>query len=195
MRALNLGQFKRTRARFQRLSDAKSFRGWVELLNNSQAILTMIEGEPPEVGDEFFVEVFGTAAVASFNSRLALFEESHLVLELHGPIRFTSPNEDARFRSSGLRVTIRLNDKCFGGDVLDVSKNGLGIRLGAPLAARDEVVVHVDSPMGPIEGVGTIRYCRAMPDEAQGFRVGVCWKDLGRVDDGKWTRLLTGLAA
>ena len=59
MSRINTRDFVGTRARFQRLRDARLFNGWIENFFGSKVEVTTSTEFPVEIGDEFRFEGFG----------------------------------------------------------------------------------------------------------------------------------------
>ncbi len=192
---VSLSRFKKSRARLQRFSDAKIFRGWIETLNQGTACVEFADKSSLAAGDQFHVEAHGPGKIATFTARVALVSDSSVILEIEGPVRFAEPTEDSRFRIDGLTAKIGVQDRRFDAEVLDVSAKGIGLSTSAPFGKGDPVAIELATRFGAIQGAGEVRYCRALEAGALRFRIGVLWVEMSRVDQGRWMRILDEEAA
>ena len=197
--------FANARARFQRLSDAKLFNGWVSALTGKNVIVAAEEGAKVQLGQTFRFQVFGSGATAVFDARLETISDRLLAFALSTPIRAVPSSEDMRMRTrnlSALLLDITEGEPANGDDdmavamtearVVDVSGKGLGLHISRAYKKGAKVKVVIDTPWGQTECTGEVRYSKP---EAQGFRVGLLIVEIDRLNQGRFARLLQTTAA
>ena len=98
--------------------------------------------------------------------------------------------ENARVSMFGFRGRILFEGAEFAFTLVDISENGMGIICASNLERGTNVEFEVYTPIGSVNGLGEIRYCRADADAANQFRVGVLVSELDRIERARWNQLL-----
>lgn len=182
--------FINTRARFQRLADAKFFAGWVKDFSTTSIHLTLSYDAELAPGEQFMFEVHGHSIAAVFPAELAVVSGDDLVFTIPQPLRLVSANEEARVfvrEVSGI-----LKGETMEVDVLvvDVSRSGAGLLAPLQLSAGERVTLELDTAQGTVVCCGEVRYCRPDSREWGQFRAGILLDDMGRIERARWARLV-----
>jgi hypothetical protein len=193
--ALDEKSFINTRARFQRLQDAKFFAGWVRDFNASAIIVNLSTESLLEPGEHFMFEVHGHDAVAIFPGVLSMVNADEYLFEIPQPLRLTSPNEEARVYVEDVSGILKGETMEVDVLVVDVSRRGAGVLAPLPLTAGEKVVLSLDTAQGPVECTGEVRYCRPDTKAWGQYRAGLLLDDMGRIEKARWARLVGGNAA
>lgn len=205
--------FSNSRARFQRLQDAKLFNGWVNALNSKGVIVSVAEGIGLSPGEQFRFEVFGTRAVAVFEAQLEILSGSLAAFVLSSSVRTMSSTEEMRVRTRDVSAKLFLaplplegsgipevdllgtatsEHPIAAGDIVDISLRGLGLLSEKPLAKGERLRMEIETPWGRCEGFGEVRYCKA---DRSRFRVGIEITEMDRLNRGVFERLFNRTAA
>lgn len=186
--------FINTRARFQRISDAKFFAGWVRDFNISSIIVALSTDAELCPGDRFMFEVHGHHAGASFPAELMVVSGEEYLFSIPQQLRLTTPREEARVFVNEIAGIIQGDLVEVDILVIDVSQKGAGVLAPTPLTVGEKVMLSVETEQGSVQCAGEVRYCRA--DKAWGqYRAGLLLDDMGRVERAKWAKLVGGSAA
>lgn len=201
------------RVRCQRLRDAKIFNGWIESFGLGRVEISTEAAHPPEAGDEFHFQVASVdggitfrAAVdscAAYDLRQAVvvrtegssavkaFTTKILVrMSLTTPVRPLALAEGARIKLPEFLIELEIDGQKLPVLCVDGSTGGLGVVAGAELE-RDKVThVTIRTRVGTIEGEAEVRYCRADPNQAGGYRIGLMWTNVDRINRTLWNRFL-----
>lgn len=182
--------FLGTRARFQRLSDAKFFAGWVRDFSASAIIVTLSSGAPMEPGDEFVFEVHGRSSHASFPAVLSMVSADEFLFNIPQPMRLLTTTEEARVYVQDMAGVLR--GDCLELDVvvIDVSRHGAGLLAPIELRAGERVTIQVDTPNGVVSCHGEVRYCRPSRKHYGHFRAGLLLDDMARIEKARWLNLV-----
>ncbi len=191
---MSLKEFAQTRARMQRLSDARFFAGWVHSASNGEIIVEMNATDGLAPGQVFLVQAFGQEACAMFEATARLIADKRVVLRIGGSIRFLEPGEEARLRVKGVSAEVSIDDMAVEAVLADMSQNGVGIATSDPLPKGQRVSIQFETPLGKIESNGEVRYC-SQSGLDDGFRVGVRLDKMDRLNRARWIRLLSDKAA
>lgn len=186
--------FINTRARFQRISDAKFFAGWVRDFNASSIIVALSTDAGLHPGDKFIFEVHGQRAGATFPAELMVISGEEYLFSIPQQLRLTTPREEARVFVKDIAGILQGDLVEVDVVVLDVSQRGAGVLAPTPLTVGDKVTLTVETAQGSVNCTGEVRYCRA--DKAWGqYRAGLLLDEMGRVERAKWAKLVGGSAA
>ena len=117
--------------------------------------------------------------------------KAKLSLRLNEPLMVTTHNEASRVLVSGMEAQISASGSTFKAKVRDVSVNGVGLLTDQELAKDSEIVIVLNTALGPIKATGKVRHVRKSPE---GFRTGIELVELSRLDGSRWKKL-TGEAA
>lgn len=99
-----------TRARFQRLSDAKLFSGWVRNFGKHSILVVTPKDVECAAGEEFMFQVYGPGKVAVFRAVLESCVGNELSLRYAGDITYMPGTEE-------MRISTGVNERnaCFFG--------------------------------------------------------------------------------
>ncbi len=201
-----------TRARLQRLHDAKILNGWINNFNETIVDITTTTVSVLNKGDQFQVEGYGNMISVSFSAVLGEIEviQSGPKLELASDIqpsmrnpvkvalkmkiatqvRFGASTESMRVRVNDLLAQITYKGARLDATVVDVGKNGVGLVAPAKLEQGHTVSLNVLTSLGPISTTAEVRYCREEPDKPNYYRVGLMFLEMGRVERPKWEQFV-----
>lgn len=202
-----------SRTRFQRITDASVNYGWLTRVEELSLTVTSDSEDCLEQGERFLFEVVGGGCRALFHAKLREFggigeplatEEAEptegegqpvvkvanaeLRFSIESQVLFTKSDESPRRLADGMRLTLQDGDQEIEADVIDMSVGGIGIATDKPLHRGAIVMLRLDSPSGEIEGAGEVRYCKQAKGGERGYRIGLKFTELGRLDRPKWTR-------
>lgn len=214
MARINPQDFVGTRARFQRLRDAKVFSGWIENFHGQKLDVSCSTQFAVELGDEFRLEGFGHHIAITFNAKLEnianydilakgglsviegtngrIIEATKTTLNLviTSPVKFTASPEAVRIAVQDYPTRIQVGSQDLTGNLADIGPNGIGVKLSTKIEPSVPVVLTIQTPYGPVRTQGVTKYCRIDPDRAELFRVGIMFTDLGRLERPRWDRFL-----
>src|ERR1044071_2362903 len=94
--------FINTRARIQRLSDAKLFNGWVQQISPSSATINLKPGQDMHPGDNIHCELQGKNLTGVFTGTLLMQKGDVFHFEFDKPFKMRPSVEDVRFKIRGL---------------------------------------------------------------------------------------------
>lgn len=205
--------FVNTRARFQRLEDAKLFSGWITGLSPKSAVVTVSGSSELRPGQHFLFHVFGPELTAVFEARFEVRSGNLLAFGLESPIRTRAGSEDMRLRIHGTRATLYSAplpqeefDEMSSGpsgeadpgvelgnvQVVDVSSRGVGIVGTLNFMKGDRLRVVLDTPWGNTECLAEVKYSKP---EGKLYRAGLAILEIDRLNHGRFGRLLQSVAA
>jgi hypothetical protein len=209
--------FVARRARFQRVSDAKIFHGWVrDFVGQSLVIATSTESAM-RIGDCFLVEITGNGVLARLQAKLAAFGDIRMAesteetlggtqaklvtvsttdveFRVVGQPAFVETNEQQRILAWGVTALIRrIGGASIEAKVVDLSLDGIGLTVREKFEKDEPVELDITTPYGQVTATAHVRYCR-MPKNSFEYRLGLRFDDMGRLDRPRWTRLLEGAA-
>lgn len=210
-------QFAGSRVRFQRLRDAALFNGWVESFDGKHLSVTAATDRAVLAGDIAQFEIAGFSArsifrahlwdvaIASVNAdcdvqTLAGMSLLHvksvtMYFEVVGDVRLVPSVEKGRLKSSSVGMNLLLpNGGTSQARIVDVSVEGVGILSEVSLAQNQEIPFVIESHLGPVQGVGQVRYCRRDSNSEGHFRIGIRLASLGRIDVHRWHRVIAEAA-
>ena len=185
MVGIDFSEFKHKRARLQRISDARFFSGWVDSVSASEVIVRITGGVVLDISDEFMVEVHGLLNLMGFRGRVESFEDSTTTLRIITPMQLTPVTEDARVTITNLIGHVTIAGEVHEFEVVDISVQGIGILVGAPLNRKSVAEISIDTETGPIRAQGIIRYCREDAENIGAYRAGIEFGEMGRVEKAR----------
>jgi hypothetical protein len=184
-----------TRARFQRLKDAKFFSGWVRDLTAADVLIQVTEPISTVPGELFLIQVHGRHQSALFKASLRVFADRELVFNIHHPIRFTKATESMRLLIDGMTGLVTAGTQEIEVLVVDLSEKGAGVLLPCGIEKNEAVTLRIDSSQGQIVCLGQVRYCKPDPQMPGQYRAGILLRPDNRVDQARWQRLIGSDAA
>lgn len=183
----------RTRTRFQRLSDAKFFTGWIQRLDARGAVIEFDGGEVHE-GEDFFIEISGRKHCYSLKGRLVLAAEQHLAFQSLTEMRLGPVREEVRVSISDAQASVTCANRSYLARVVDASPSGVGLLLSCPLEREATVQLAIDTPHGEVQCEGIVRYCRPANASRSTYRLGLSLDLPSRCAQAKWLRQFEDLA-
>ncbi len=217
MARISAKDFVGTRARFQRLSDAKIFNGWVDQFYGNTVIVTTSADAPVELGDEFRVEGFGNQISVVFNAKLSSADgvtsllhaaaavdgssarmleplKSTLKMVVTSPVRYSASQESVRYQVEGMFTGIAVNGEVISAFTVDVAPNGIGAVCKTEIEPGSATTIAIQTGLGPVKAEAVVRYCRAEKDREGYFRIGLMFTNMGRIERPRWERFVRELA-
>lgn len=187
--------FINTRARLQRLSDAKFFAGWVKEFSRTDLVVRCAEPVIVAPADVFMVQVHGHTSTALFRAVLSHQFEAELFFTIPEPVRFLTAHEAVRVSVNGLTALVTSNGRAVEAQVVDLSVKGAGLITTCEFTKGDKVTIAFSTPLGPVECTGVVRYAKPDPAEDDKYRLGLELDELGRIERARWQRLIEQDAA
>lgn len=179
-----------TRARLQRISDARFFSGWVKDFGPTEVRVRAAADFDLQSGDQFMIQLAGKGATAIFRGQLGFTSGRMLNFRITTPVRVVASTEAMRIAVDGMRGTISDDEDTVEVTVVDVSDSGAGIVCKAQPERGSTVRFEFNAPAGEVSGEAEVRYCRPDPETEGQFRVGLMIKLASRLDQAKWSRML-----
>lgn len=210
-------QFSGSRARFQRLRDAAIFNGWVESFDGKHISVNAATDRAVLAGDVAQFELVGFGAKAIFQAQLTdvavssvnadcdvqtlagmsflHIKSATLYFDVVGTVRVIPSDEPARLKSAGVSMRLLLPGGTISqAKIIDLSLEGVGIVSEVTLEPKSSVRFVIESHLGPVCGIGEVRYCRPDPMTTGYLRIGIRMGDLGRLDGQRWQRVIAEAA-
>jgi len=215
MAKISAQDFVGTRARFQRIGDAKLFAGWIEDFFGHKVVISTNTNHAVQIGDEFRFEGFGNhiavvfhakleavakldltnagvvTAVEGTNARIVEAKRVKLELQVSSPVRFSASNENLRMLAPDVFTVLNEGANQVEGFMIDIAKQGIGFVSKKKVKPKEYVEVRMETRIGTIEAKGNIRYCIPDKDRDGFYRVGIMFTDLDRVNRPRWDRFLS----
>jgi hypothetical protein len=215
MSKISAQDFVGTRARFQRLSDAKLFAGWIEDFFGNNVVISTNTNHSVQIGDEFRFEGFGNhiavvfvarleavgkldlakesvvTAVEGTNARIVEAKRVRLELQVSSPVRFSASKENLRMLVSDVFTVLNEGERQIEAVVIDVAKQGIGLVSKSNVKPKEYVSVRMETRLGAIEAKGNVRYCTIDKDRVGFYRIGIMFTDMDRVNRPRWDRFIS----
>lgn len=196
-----------TRARIQRLSDAKLFSGWARQVNRVVFSLQVVSRHRLRVGDELHVSLFGDGIEARLPAKIIeiapgdpeiafsadrnntgpilIFEAT---CQIAGDIGLVECPTPPRFLVDGALVSVAASDDvaCDDCRVLDVSPMGFSFLGTLHRRKGDELQARLFAHGQLIQCEVEVRNCLPNLVREGEFRLGVKLKEMNRVDALRW---------
>jgi PilZ domain len=186
--------FFNTRARVQRIRDAKLFSGWVRSFSGTTLVATLSREAQVTPGETFVFQVQGPGSVAMFTAVLELAFGMELTLNLISEVKFVKSDGTMRLLVEGMTGQLIYENYEIDVTILDLSENGAGVVTDEALEKGTGIQLVIDSPQGRVDCSGEVIYCRRLEVGNQ-YRIGMSIKPQNRVDTARWQRLLQAEAA
>ena len=180
------------RARLQRLKDAKFFNGWVKEfdLEGEQLAIQVPVTQSSEPGDVFMVEIHGADRTVIIKAKVSMASEGIIAFTFVGEPASMPPREKARIKVEGVGATLSSPSGAIDVEVSDISLEGCGILSSVQVDKGSRIEVMVDSPAGPIDCKGEVRYCKSDAEMQGLYRIGVLLEPLGRLEQARWNKMI-----
>lgn len=214
MGKISPGDFIGTRVRFQRLTDARLFNGWLDDFRGTMLSVQTVEDLTDDVGARFSFEAFGLGVTAVFEAKLALVAQkparapevegalaichapgwTTLHFRLEGSLRCVTSDESFRIRVQEMAATLVTPHGEEQVRLIDVGPKGFGAVTSQPYEPGSLVGFVVQTATGRIVGQAEIRYCRESSGQDGPYRIGVLLTRMPRLDGPRWDRFVRELA-
>jgi hypothetical protein len=181
--------YSNVRVRFQRLSDAKFFAGWVRQMSDEELVLDFGGSDWFELGTKFYATVNGVESAAHFPAELANQSPGFMTLRITGGIRYTKPTEEARRSVVGLNGVLHMGQVQIDVQIQDVSLKGFGGIIEGNLPRGTIIDFDVDTQFGAVIGKAEVRYCKQESKDSMRHRIGLRIQQMGRIETARWQRL------
>lgn len=185
-----------------RLRDARFYSGWVANHCGCELVVHGKGFETLEPGEEVFFEVYTGRGAARFHARLSLKvlrpsgegpRESQALFQITNQPCLVDTPQEPRAAVSGYSVVIRSASVHAVGQLVDMSRHGLGALVDAEIPSGEAVTVTVSSTRELVSLEGQVRNCRPVED-GSGFRMGVLIELRDRIQSHRWLSLLGEVA-
>src|SRR5690242_8609715 len=94
--------FTNTRTRFQRISDAKLFSGWIRKFGRSMFMVTLSREAAVSPGEEFAFQAFGHGTLGVFRGILTLVSGYDLTFSYSSEVQLQKSKEEMRLLVEGM---------------------------------------------------------------------------------------------
>jgi hypothetical protein len=214
MGKISPGDFIGTRVRFQRLTDARLFNGWLDDFRGSMLTVQTVDDLTDDVGARFNFEAFGLGVTAVFEAKLALVAQrpvhtagvegalalsqapgwTTLHFRVEGSLRCVTSEESFRIRVQEMVATLVTPHGEEQVRLIDVGPKGFGAVTSQPYEPGSLVGFLVQTASGRIVGQAEVRYCRESAGQDGPYRIGVQLARMPRLDGPRWDRFVRELA-
>jgi len=184
-----------TRARFQRLRDAKIFSGWVRTFSENNVVVVTPKDMEYETGDTFVFQVYGPGNIAVFRAVMEYCSGNVLSLRLASTVHFATQTEDMRLLLEGTTGVLMSEGCNFDVMLVDVSARGAAVLSSGQLDKGAPIELHIDSNLGQVVVKGEVKYCRKAEGMQDQYRIGMSLKPDNRIDSARWQQILAAEAA
>jgi hypothetical protein len=189
-----LSQFRKTRCRIQRLSDAKMLTGWAVDLTPVQLVVAVKTPDILQPGDVAVLEFFGKKNNLIAKGTFTMSLSGSFVFELSAPPKISAASEAPRMSVNNYVCTFLWDGLRGEGSIVDVSLTGVGMISSSSLEKGSVLDLTIKTPNGEILCGGTVKYCRPIPDSFE-YRLGIELSFKDRLILARWQRLFTHLEA
>lgn len=181
------------RARLQRMRDAKFFNGWVKEFDpqNDQISIQVVGSQATfEPGEAFMLEIHGTDRTVVAKAKVSLASEGIVTFLTLGEPMSMPPRERARIKVDGVSASLGANGGSIDVELSDISQEGCGVLSSVQVEKGSVISLSIDSPAGPIDCQGEVRYCKTDPEMEGFYRLGVLLQPLGRLEQARWNKMI-----
>ena len=195
MFASSADTFTNTRARLQRLSDARFFSGWVAGALGNHLSVRLAPGSELVLKDRVFVSLASAEFGATFHAEVTGVMPSETSLMIEGTPKYGPATEDVRYCTASMAGCLASGSKRYPIEIGDISSKGLGGHVETEIARGTQVRFDIDGLYGQVGGTAEVRYCRADPVQPGRFRIGLLIIEVGRIDQARWGRMIGAQSA
>lgn len=117
-------------------------------------------------------------------------ETSRVHLEIMGQMRALPMSESARIEVDSLPARVTYNGDTYLSQILDISPQGLGIKMLDTVPPGSPLNIHVRLNDAPLLLTGMSRYCRELNDGLGSCRIGVQLQEPSRLVKARLARLI-----
>lgn len=179
-----------TRARFQRLSDAKLFSGWVRIFDKESIVVMSNKPAVCKAGDEFMFQVYGPGKVVLFKATFQAQYAKELSFAISSPLQYAPAKEEMRVLTEGTTGVLTGEGHEMEVMLIDISAGGAAVISAIYFSKETPVELQVASPAGPISLKGEVKNCREADGMGSQYRVGIRLAPVTRVDSARWNQML-----
>lgn len=185
---IDLSQYVGSRARCQRIEDAKLFRGWVKQIGESELELTFEGGCELAVGERVAAELQGHQQNCFLIGEVTQTNGAKVEFKLTSGLRITAPTESVRFQAArfGLFCDLTVDSETYDMEVADLSTGGVGLVSTTAIAKGKIVNLALHTSGGTAQGMGEVRYCKPIDDGH--FRIGIKLHFDDRLSKARWIK-------
>lgn len=181
------------RARLQRLKDAKFFNGWVKELDLEQeqfAIQVLGAMQTCEPGELFITEIHGVDRTMIIKGKVTMASEGIVAFAFVAEPQNLPPREKARIKVEGVSATLSTNNGAIDVEIADISIEGCGILSPGQVEKGSVIELMIDSPAGPINCRGEVRYTKTDSEMPGLYRLGILLEPFGRLEQARWNKMI-----
>ncbi len=187
--------FLNTRARLQRLSDAKFFSGWVGGFMGSHLSIKFQSSTELALGDRVFVTICSAQCSATFQALAVARSPLETTLLLESAPKYGPVTEDVRYACEAMGGALTVGVRRYPFEIGDISEKGLGGYVDTEIPSGTTMGFEIEGLYGKVAGAAEVRYCRTDPQKEGRFRIGLLIVEVGRIDQARWGRMLGAQAA
>lgn len=194
-----LEEFVGARLRFQRLTDAKLFSGWLLHYAANQLRIGVGSGLPVRGGERFSLEIHGTESTARMDAVLLKSEvtptgatDYALIMLLQSAPKFIELQQAMRKLAQGISATLVGGEMEVEARVVDLSLGGAGIAVSMEIARDADLLLRIQAGTVELQAPVKVANCRMVSADPPDFRVGLKLGELPRLERTKWQRLVEG---
>jgi hypothetical protein len=188
--------FVRARARLRRLSDNKSFAGYIESISHIGISIRLNASDTKVAcGDKFSVEVTGLRQAAALSVEVIATEGALVHQVLLRPVSFHTKTQDVRVLMFGEPCRICHEGSAQPALSIDIAENGIGVLTHSAIPALTPVDIEIYSPIGLVTAKGEIRYCQPDLAAPNQFRAGIRLNEFDEVSRERWSRIMNSALA
>ncbi len=162
-----------TRARFQRLSDAKLFAGWVRIFDKHTIVVLSNTTAPCKPGDQFMFQVYGPGKVVLFKAGVQAQYGHEISFSILSEMQYAPAKEEMRVLAEGTTGVLKGDGHEMEVMLIDISPKGAAVISAIFFSKETPVELLVASPAGPINLKGHVRNCREAEGMRSQYRVGI----------------------
>lgn len=203
-----------TRCRFQRLSDAKFFNGWILSLTEKAAQVTVCTDIELGVGQSFMFEgvtkknrvtfegvlagvgkmdesaSYRVTNLPGTNFQLMEAQKALYVFKVTSEVRFAPSSEAVRIKVDDMAVDIEWEGESFRCVAVDIADKGVGVVMPEPIQKGESVEVTLDTMFGPVGAVCKVCYCQPCKERIGWYRAGLMFTEIQRLNAQRWRHLM-----
>lgn len=185
-----LKMFLDSRAKLRSIADEEEFFGWVVPDEDGRLAIRLDNPQRFIAGTRYEIKLSSAMGTTRFESIFEGHYKDAGYFSLPQLMRIDPPVTQARRKAPVSRARIV---KGGSGEVriVDVSTRGLGLVTAESFETGAFMTIQIESPNGPILIDASVVYSRFDQEQNQGFRTGIQFDRLGRIDEARWQQLLS----
>lgn len=186
----SLKMFLDSRARLRSIADEEEYFGWVAPDEDGRLAIRLDDPQRFLKGTRYEIKLSSAMGTTRFESIFEGHYKGAGYFSLPQLMRIDPPITQARRKAPVSRGRI-INGGSGEVRIVDVSSRGIGLITSESFETGAIMTIQIESPNGPILIDATVVYSRFEPEENQGFRTGIQFDRLGRIDEARWQQLLS----